>query len=231
MNINLKRPAIAMIELIFAIVIMGIVMMSAPMLISTAVQSSSVALQQAGISEAASRISMILTHEWDQNDLNDSCTPPTLHVSSTGDSDLNEVGTTFRRIGVPQDSDSHTFRCGNSELNATMTVDGKDDIDDFTNPSSLILDTSGSGGKDYIEKTTVSIATAVYYAPDSATYNSTSFAYGFTPNSIAGDSTNIKAISVTLTSTSSVDELKKTIKLHAFSCNLGGYQYEWRQLP
>ena len=38
-KIKKMRPAIAMIELIFAIVIMGIVLMSAPRLISTAAKS------------------------------------------------------------------------------------------------------------------------------------------------------------------------------------------------
>jgi len=43
------RKAIAMIELIFAIVVMGIVMLSAPMLVNKATQSSYVALQQESI--------------------------------------------------------------------------------------------------------------------------------------------------------------------------------------
>ena len=92
-TIQHMRTAIAMIELIFAIVIMGIVLMSAPMLISTASSTTTVALQQEGINEASSRISMILTYPWDQNDINDSCISPVLHVSS-GDSELAEDNTT-----------------------------------------------------------------------------------------------------------------------------------------
>jgi len=64
---TLFRPAIAMIELIFAIVIMGIVMMSAPMLVSTASKSGFVAIQQEGISEVASQLNMILSYAWDEN--------------------------------------------------------------------------------------------------------------------------------------------------------------------
>ncbi len=223
-----KRPAIAMIELIFAIVVMGIALMAAPMLISMAAKTTSVALQQEGINEAVSRVSMILTHEWDQNDLNESCIPPVLHVSNAGDSLLREVGTTARRIGVPLNTDSRTFKCINDEFNATLAQDGTDDIDDFSS-TQLIEITDLSGGKDYIEKTTVNIATSVYYTPDNASYNSQSFSYNFTPESSSGSSTNIKAISVTLTSSSSVDELSKTIKLHAFSCNIGGYEFESRE--
>ncbi len=222
-----NRPAIAMIELIFAIVIMGIVMSSAPMLISTATSTTSVALQQEGINEASSRINMILTYAWDQNDTNDSCIPPVLHVNS-GDSELDEVGTTARRVGVPSETNSHTFMCGTNELNSSgISIDGLDDIDDFSGTSSLALDASGSGGKDYIEQTTVNMVTTVSYLNDGATYGSTSFAYA--PSAAAaGDISNIKNIQVVLTSTSSASELSKTITLNAFSCNIGGYAYESR---
>ena len=61
------RPAIAMIELIFALVIMAIVLMSAPMLISTATKSGYVAIQQEAINAAASQVNMIMGYHWDEN--------------------------------------------------------------------------------------------------------------------------------------------------------------------
>jgi len=228
MKNKLKRPAIAMIELIFAIVIMGIVMMSAPMLISTASSSVSVALQQASINEAVSRVSMILTHEWDQNDLNDTCVPPVLHVTS-GDSELDENGSTGRRIGVPLTSNSRTFKCGISEFNASLTVDGKDDIDDFTNSTSVNLDNGGTGGIDYIEtNTTITIATSVGYVDKNATYSNASFAYDFPGATTGSSSTNIKAIQVTVTSSAFTD---RNIVLNAFSSNIGGYEFERKVIP
>ncbi len=223
MHIKLKRPAIAMIELIFAIVIMGIVMMSAPMLIETSAKSTSVALQQEGINEAASRIGMIMTHEWDENN-NVPCMT-ILGVSSSGDIELNKVDPTeHHRIGVPIESRAHSFICGSFEANASaIGIEGteKDDIDDFKDTT--ISEVSiGTGGINYIEQTTVSIATSVYYTTDAADYNSTSFAYNFTPGSTTGNnSTNIKALKVRVTSTSGVDELDKDITLNAFSCNTG----------
>jgi hypothetical protein len=227
---NLKRPAIAMIELIFAIVIMGIVMMGAPMLVSTASKSVTVALQQEGINEASSRVSMLLTYDWDEQDTNESCTPPVLITG--GDSELN-VTTNYRRVGVPiTNNGSRTFKCGSiSEINASPigsdagdTV--KDDLDDFTD-TTLVVDASGTGGKDYIEKTTVSIATAVNYISDAANYSNTSISY--VPGGILTTGTsNIKDITVTVTSTGAT-ELTKTIILRAFSCNIGGYKFERRQ--
>ena len=223
---KLHRPAVAMIELIFALVIMAIVLASAPMLIATAASSTSVALQQEGINEAASRINMILTYPWDQNDTNDSCIPPVLRVTS-GDSELNEVIGTARRIGVPLNSNSRTFKCGGMELNASsINADGSDDIDDFSGTVPLVLKTSGSGGIDYIEQSTVNMVTSIAYIEDNATsYGSTSFAYS-PGDPITAGSSNIKSINVTLTSTSGVSELQKAIILNAFSCNIGGIEYE-----
>ena len=231
MIVRHKRPAVAMIELIFAIVIMGIVMMGAPMLISSAAQSVSVALQQEGINEGSSRVSMIMTYAWDENDTKDSCTPPVL-LTTSGDSELN-ITANQRRIGVPASSSSRTFMCADTQLNASLALTGdagdvlKDDLDDFNNDPSLV-DLGGIGGKDYIEQTTVSLATTVAYVSDTATYNSTTIVYSPAGGVPAGNSTNIKSINVIVTSTSGEAELVKIITLNAFSCNIGGYEFEKR---
>jgi hypothetical protein len=238
METNYGRPAIAMIELIFAIVIMGIVMMSAPMLISTAKKTVDVALQQEGINEAVTRVTMVLTHEWDENvtaNIASSDCAPLLHVAS-GDPELNI--TNGRRIGIDVNSSARTSRCGTNEFNASVTLgsDGgetaKDDIDDFAyiNLTGIPL---GTGGINYIEQTTVDINTSVYYSSDTAVYNASTVTFDFnTTNPSFTQSTNIKTISVTLTSHSNVEELNKTIVLNAFSCNTGNsLDFEHRTFP
>ena len=231
MRIIKNRPALAMVELIFALVIMGIVLLGAPMLISTATKGTAVALQQEGINEAVSRVNMILTYEWDENVLDNSCAPPVLHVHS-GDPELEENAGTARRFGIPLTTKSRTFKCGNIELDASsIGMEGTviNDIDDFSNKSiSEVL--TGTGGTNYIETDTVNIITNVYYASDSTDYSGSSVTYNFSPGTSLANSTNIKAIFVNLKSTSTVNELTKDIKLHAFSCNLGGYEYESRDL-
>ena len=62
-----SKKAIAMIELIFALVIIGIVLMSAPMLIQQSIKSSNVALQQEAIVAAASQTAIVLSMHWDEN--------------------------------------------------------------------------------------------------------------------------------------------------------------------
>lgn len=231
------RPAIAMIELIFAIVIMGIVMMSAPMLISTATQSTYVALQQEGINEAASRMQMIMGYSWDEKNVNSEYRPPILNVTN-GDGAFDKVDPTERRIGIPMTS-KRTFilsDTNDTDLNASITLGSEsgdaDDIDDFIGNISLTLipDTTDNNDIDYVEKTTVNINTAVGYADDSVSggYNQSTITY--VPFTTGTASSNIKAITVTLTSTdaANADVLEKTIILRAFSCNIGGYTFEER---
>ncbi|MCB4779054.1 MAG: type II secretion system protein [Sulfurovum sp.] len=231
-HISPFRSAIAMIELIFALVIMGIVIMSAPMLISTATQSANVVLQQESIHEAVSRINIVMTYPWDDNDANTSCIPPVLHVTN-GDSELN-AATNHRRFGVPIGSNSRTFLCGNIELNASaIGSDGGDldDIDDFGSTSSLV-NLSGNGGQDYLENTTVQINTTIAYINDDATYGAPLVHYAPSTTLSSGLTSNIKRLTVTLTSTSAAKELNgKNITLQAFSCNIGGREFEKRVMP
>lgn len=230
MYIKALRPAIAMIELIFAIVIMGIVMMSAPMLISTATQSTYVALQQEGINEAASRVNMIMGYAWDENNTGDMYIPPILHVSS-GAASLNVNGNTARRIGTPMTS-QRTFilsDANSSDLNASaLRSDGgdTDDIDDFIGDISLTLIEAAT--VDYTETTTVNINTAVAYVSDSVTGGYSQSTITYTPFGAGSATTNVKSITVTLTSTTNLDELEKTIVLRAFSSNIGGYELKER---
>lgn len=230
MKLKILRPAIAMIELIFAIVVMGIVLMSAPMLISTATQSTFVALQQEGINEAASRVNMVMGYAWDEQNTQENYLFPILHVTS-GDSAFDVSGTTARRIGTPMAS-QRTFilsDINNSNLNAsTLGADGgdRDDIDDFGGTSLTNIEAATI---DYTEKTTVNIATGIAYTGDSVAGGYNQSTVTFVPFSAAGGTTtNIKSITVNLTSTSGTGELAKNIMLRAFSCNIGGYRLEER---
>ena len=242
MYIKTLRPAIAMIELIFAIVVMGIVMMSAPMLVSTATQSSYVAIQQEGINEAASRVNMIMSYAWDENDTNGSYVPPILNTTSAT-ADLQEVilnagGGIFvrtgRRVGTPLKSqrtyflsDSNTPALSASALGTDGVGEIEDDIDDFGGTNLSQID---AGAINYVETTTIDINTTVAYTIDNVTtgtYSQSTITYvPFTAS--ATSTSNIKSITVTLTSSSGVADLNKSIVLRAFSCNVGGYEFKER---
>ncbi len=229
---NINRPAIAMIELIFAIVIIGIVLMSAPMLMQQAAKSGYVTIQQEAINAAASRINMIMGYHWDEANTDESILDTILFTSSS----VTDLNGTIRRIGTPQESYrsfiDHNGSSSTATAVASLGPDGsdEDDIDDFSGAAQDVnLTEIEASSADNIEKTTIKIATVVTYISDDspAVYNSStlSFSPDFTSS---GSTTHIKGITTELTSTSGVDELNKTITLRAFSCNIGGYQLEER---
>ncbi|NKQ40177.1 MAG: hypothetical protein HF962_01230, partial [Sulfurovum sp.] len=178
------------------------------------------------------------------NALNGVCSsqPPILKVTN-GDEKLKpspDENSSFVRAGTSDTQDSHRFDClrnnqyyySSTSLNKEeSSTELPDDIDDFQNlTGSLVEITSGTGGVDYIEQETVNIATAITYADDTADYDQSTFSYA-PPTSASSGTTNIKLITVTLTSTSGAEELNKNIVLQAFSCNIGSFHYHKRVMP
>jgi len=235
MSQEIMRPAIAMIELIFAIVIMGIVMMSAPMLLSTASKSGYASIQQEGINEAATQVNIIMSYEWDENNTQVEYDPVVLSTNN-GDAGLSEVIGTNRRTGTPVESFRKYISSEGNATRASATAIGSeagdlDDMDDFSGTSISLNPEETGGNADYIEKTTINILRTVSYMDDNVSIGNygTSATLTFNPTfATATPTTNIKRIQVTLTSTSGIDELNKTIALHAFSSNIGSYKLEER---
>ncbi|MFT7880516.1 MAG: type II secretion system protein [Sulfurimonas sp.] len=244
------RKAIAMIELIFAIVILGIVMMSAPLLINTATQSGYVAMQQESIAIASSEISMIMTHQWDEQGSDENLTTPI--VSTGGDTDLGPANDadghpTGKRAGTLNiETQRSFFTTVGSSYSATLPVNFKveadfDDIDDFHNTTSQVSvynneDTDRIVGEvgDVADINVTLLSTIRYMsdAPDagSSSYQGSSDTLIYSPFGKATPATtsNIKHVNVTLTTNSTDADLNKTIILNAFSCNIGSYELEER---
>ena len=227
------RQGIAMVELIFAIVVMAIVLMSAPMLISTAAQSGYTAMQQESIAAASSEIGMILTRHWDEGDTDINKTAPIL--TTNGDVGLNAVGATGRRAGTPSSSERsfYTSLGGTISASTNFTVEGDfDDVDDFNGNNATIgvynSETTSADIGDYVD-TNISIQATVAYAEDDAS-NGASYTNGgptLTYNNPFGRGTaatsNIKSVNIRLTTTNPAAELDKNIVLNAFTCNIGTY--------
>lgn len=228
----LLRPAIAMIELIFAIVIMGIVLMSAPQLISTAAESGYLTIQQEAINEASTHLNNVWSYPWDEELPYDPSIQEYILNVSSGHIDLNKSGLRVRR-GTPDSSPRNYFDASGMEHNATATIgadtgetkgaeDDMDDYDGFTYNMTLL---EYNPTMDYVEKeNNITIATAVFYvndSPNSGDYQQSSITYDLNTTP-APPTTNIKEVSVTLTSSSGVDKLNKTIILRAFKCNIDG---------
>ena len=229
------RPAVAMIELIFAIVIMAVVLMSAPRLMQIAASSGYVAMQQEGIGEAASRVNMIMAYPWDENNADESFYSTILRVNK-GAPDLN-ITASNKRIGTPARANRTFLRKDGITLAASAILgkdgaENPDDIDDFTGEAIHMHDYSGgTATSDYIEKSfDITMTATVKYLKDAVTgsYQQSDIIFDFDPSETVSalNTSNIKMIEVTLVSSSGTEELKKEITLRAFSSNVGSYELE-----
>jgi len=236
-----KRPGIAMIELIFAIVIMGITLMSAPMLISISSKSSIVALQQESIAAAVTQMNMILTAEWDNMDTNATIREPVLTTDSTI---FNQcTGGATKPKGVTSDSGRYCIGLDGSGPYGASSIgtDGTlgetlsyDDVDDYDGQSYSVTiyagDQYATNLGDYIDKN-ISITSYIYYGDDTPRDSSdtvknyqkyTTFDNPFRHKNPTVGTTNIKLVHVQLTSTNTAEEIAdKQINFSAFVCNVG----------
>ncbi len=221
------RRAVAMIELIFSLVIIGIAIVSAPNLMAVATKSSTVVMQQEAINIASSHINMVLSYAWDEEDSSEEHTPTLLKVSN-GHADLENSGN-GRRAGTPEGS-SRVFTLDDGSILYASSIgtdagesskDDFDDIDDFDGDSAEFTVVE-SATTDVIDAN-ITIATEVTYAKDDVSGGYQQSEIEFVPfrNESTG-TTNIKDVKVTLTTNATAKELEKSIVLRAFACNIGG---------
>ena len=221
------RPAIAMIELIFAIVIIGITLLSAPLVLNQSIKSSTVAMQQESIAAAATQISLILTHNWDESDTNN--TYGILNVAE-GASALNSA---TRDINTSYSTRRYNTIAGftNATPSENLGMDGNDfnssdDIDDFHAQSKTLTIYAGEtlsladNQGEYIDQNIIMANTITYADSDTVDYTA-NYVRLNNPFTTAANSTNIKLINVRLTTLTVEGELDKVVVLGAFTCNIG----------
>ena len=230
-----------MIELIFALVIMGIVLLSAPMLIQQSIRSGNVALQQEAIAAAASQTAIVLSMHWDENNSNipvgvspilNTARAPFEFNATTMPSGLKGVES---RNSVNGNGTLSPSTIGTDETNDTDTNESSyldfDDVDDYQNSSfGLIVfnnEVTSADVGDYIDDN-ITMRTTINYTEDridtgtTVAINGTTISLNNKINSTPlGVASNIKFVRVNLTSNSGVEELNKNITFRAFSCNIG----------
>ena len=238
------KKAIALLELIFAIVVIGITLVSVPNLIRTSVKASNGAVTQEAISNVASHIDMVMSQFWDETSTNPKYNNPILVVDN-GNPSLNEARDSKgfllgRRVGSAI-STSRRFAVdisGNKlKASSNLTLEPgeiePDDIDDFNNKSFVLVDRESTTAQegDYKDRS-VQITTTVNYISDKPSnrvnYDGSiiDFDNPFNAANISKNSTNIKSVSVTLTS---INDPKKRVVLRGFSCNIGSSKLKERK--
>ncbi|MBL0721948.1 MAG: hypothetical protein JJV88_05155 [Sulfurovum sp.] len=232
--INYKqREAVAMIELVFAIVIIGFAMMSIPNLLGLSARSGYTALQQEAIATASSDISLIFARQWDEsNTLSDDYERV---LRTHGDASLNDRNGGVTRIyNIPSPITATSISFLGADLDENGNNDS-DDIDDANGDTSTMTNDLEINTKTGSIDQHIRITTDVYYISDRekiGRWNSSrKVVYNYSSPSDIRKITNIKNIITTLTSNSGVKELEKHIVLSAFSCNIGGYKRDRKVLP
>ena len=239
------RKGIALIELIFAIVIIGITLMSVPNLMKTTTKASNFAVTQESISSAASQIDMVMTQFWDENSTNPKYNNPILKVELENSSlrEANDfMGYTFgRRAGTAISSPRrYAVDINGKKLTATkanaLGLENNEteanDLDDFDSKKVSLTDRNASAQVGDYKDRTVEISTSIKYISDSptngTTYNKSNIEFDdpFDASKIKNKSTNIKSITVTLKSS---NDANKAIILKAFSCNIGSSRLKERK--
>ncbi len=208
-----------MIELIIAIVIMGIALLAIPMINKEAVRSGESAMLQESVAAGASQIQLILSKHWDEQNAD-----PAL-----GASILTTTSGNFNTYGGLNPASRTTLNT-NGEVVAASNALGaeggdRDDIDDFNGIAVGLIDIQGTTALhgDYADENII-MTTVVDYGNDG--FNTAQTINGVDPFGGGAPTTNIKLITMTLshnviapTGIDSVDN--KSVVLYAFSCNIG----------
>lgn len=229
-----------MIELIFAIVVMGIVLLSAPMLVKVASKSNAVSLQQESIAILAQHLNAMMSHAWDEQNTESqghygilSTTSSTTVLKRENNitagmirrQERNATGGLVRIYASPASNFGENV--DPDPLLGTETVN--DDVDDFSGTSyTLTLANSDPAITvlgNYIDKD-INITTTVVYARDAASSPDLSTcltgngcAYSNPqPETNATRTTNVKYVTSTLTSAVFPD---KNITMKMFMSNIG----------
>ena len=136
------KTAFSMIELIFAIVIIGVAVLSLPMMSQVTSRGIENNLAQETIFAASAELNQVMSYYWDDRSIEDGNTSLSRVIDSSNDCD----DTTKQRVG-------HVHRrCVNSDSNAAPTIGSDagdlDDIDDV-NMASEALFIGGSSAQAY----------------------------------------------------------------------------------
>ena len=231
------KSGIAMIELIFALVIIGIVLLSSPMLIQQSIKSSFIGTQQESISAISTHTAILLSKHWDEGDANN--TTGVAPIITIGNPQPNSP---FNLGGIVDiNLSSRTSSIVDNNITASpigpdyneTDFSSFDDIDDYNNIDLNLTifnnEVTSTNEGEYIDQDIV-IHTKVTFANDRPNGSNTLTAPVinagntiYTNSDISPYESNIKFISVNLTTKNSAEELDKNITLNVFSCNLGTY--------
>ena len=211
------RSAFTMIELIFAIVVIAVVMLTIPMMIQVNNKGLEANVGQEAIFIASSILSEATTWLWDSNSLSNDgnvSLSKILDVNGTGNVayDRININSSVRVGGLEEDMHRQFY----SEYNATSTRPARA-VGDTTPPSNS-FDTTATGVQIGL-KSQYDVNVTVTYVDD--TPNAT-FQFLTTP---AGVQTNILMTNIEIGG----NDIDTKVVLRAYTCNIGEIDYAKRR--
>ncbi len=227
------RPGFSLIELVLAIVIIAISVMTIPMMLSQSSNNDSFSIMQESILAARTKMGNILSYEWDSEsvDATDSITYIRVLDVQNGHAALDRNITTQdenRRKGHIARDFRRRFHEGNV-TDMSLTLPSTDSFD--TNITALnhfngqVLGNTLSGDDpaefDYVIRD-FNMTTTISYVSDDASYSDQvidDFDFNISSSAVitnVANSTNIKMIEVSVQSKSG-----QPFRFRAFSCNIG----------
>lgn len=216
------RKASSMIELVIAIVVMGIAMMALPLMLTRTQSNNEFAMQQEAILAARTQIGDILSYRWDENSINSDLVSAVLDTDSPT---LNfkrypDINST-RRIGHIKSDKRRKYFTASTPASAILGPDGAgnlDDIDDFKDTNKSIITNIGeeaAAGLDY--RFDFNMSTNVVYVDDNFILgNPFIFKINATVLPIPNATSNIKMIEIKTTGANI-----NNFVLRAYSANIG----------
>lgn len=245
------RSGFTLIELIYAIVIIGIAFLTLPVILINNSRNVEQNLEQEAIMIAATKMGQILSYAWDDASINPNPTSAnTIAVTevldiATGDLDFNRTSNLedFRRGHFIQPLHRRMTPHATPRVVTNDTALGLetgetvfDDIDDFDGN----VDSSIAAGSQYGYKNAYDLTTCVDYVDDGVDsgidYSATTITFNFDTsskcpygsNAPAGKATNLKLVQISVDKTTqaggSTNE-QDIIVLRAYSANIGETDY------
>jgi prepilin-type N-terminal cleavage/methylation domain-containing protein len=209
-----RKYAFTMIELIFAIVVIAITVISLPMMIQATSKGIENNLAQEAIFASSAKINEIMTYPWDENSM------PSASIYSrvvwTSANDCNQT-TKLRPGHIYQQLHRRCLDNNFSVIQPSAVLGMEindvgvyDDIDDFNNVSTgIFIDNTGAG---------IITSAEGYKAPYRMDINISYSAFGTT----TAASKNMKRVDITIINS---DTNITTTKLHTYSANIGETDY------
>lgn len=219
------RKAFTLIELIFAIVIIGIVFLSLPSLSTTNSDAIETSTNQEALFAASAELSKIMTFRWDDNGiiLVGGVLSSEQVVDTQNNADLNRTGGTSFRIGhINNLTDNHR------QFHATPTPTSpthNGDLLSRVTANRALFTAAASANKATGYKKNPTLSIAVDYFDDSITASP----YLFTSSAAAGVS-NMKMIQVFLDipDSTGVTDGANDIILRSYAANIGEVElHKW----